>query len=134
MINQLVRLVPAFSRFLMVGLSGTLVNLGVLWLLAENIAMPRLIAVIIATEISIINNFVWNDCWTFKSNSDLPIITRFWRFQLITSLTAALTIGLSLFLNNTLQVHYLLAQAVAIGLATIINFGINTRVTWRMVE
>lgn len=126
------QIAPTFGRFLVVGLSGTVVNLAALWFLVQAGLAP-FGAALIATEISIINNFVWNDCWTFrKADFNSTFLSRFWRFQLVASLTAALTLGLFALLHNGWQLHYLLAQFIAIGLATIINFGINSKLTWKL--
>lgn len=126
------QLAPAFGRFLVVGLSGTLVNLSGLWVLV-NVGVPQLISVLVAIELSIINNFVWNDCWTFRQAGGASSwLVRFGRFQLITSLTASLTVGLFVLLNQAFHLHYLLAQFTAIGLATLVNFVINSQLTWRL--
>lgn len=120
-----------FGRFLLVGLTGTLVNLAALWLLVR-LGLPSFIAALIATEASIINNFIWNDCWTFKQQGQLSLAARFGRFQVITSLTAVLSLGVFLFLSSSLHLHYLLAQLSGIGLATLLNFGVNVRFTWKL--
>lgn len=130
----LLKIAPIFGRFLAVGLSGTLVNLAALWLLV-NLGVPHFIAAVIATEISIVNNFIWNDCWTFRAaRSQNSLLSRFGRFQVITALTAVLTLGLFALLSSKLNMYYLLAQLIAIGVATLINFVINSQVTWRGLE
>lgn len=118
-----------FGRFLLVGLSGTVVNLAVLWLLVT-LGLPNFPAALIATEVSIINNFIWNDRWTFRSQSHHPLAARFFRFQLVTSFTAILTLSLFTFFNSRLHLYYLLAQLTAIGIATILNFVVNSKLTW----
>jgi dolichol-phosphate mannosyltransferase len=128
--KQLRQIAPTFGQFLLVGLSGTVVNLLVLWVLVEA-GLPHFPAALAATEISILNNFFWNDCWTFRGTAcHGSLLSRLGRFQLVTSFTAALTLGLFWLLYNNLQLHYLLAQFIAIGLATVLNFVINSRVTW----
>lgn len=129
--RYLFKIAPVFGRFLAVGLSGTLVNLAVLWLLV-NLGLPHFPAAVIATEVSIINNFIWNDYWTFRAvRSQSSLISRFGRFQVVTALTAVLTLGLFALLSNNLRMYYLLAQLIAIGIATLVNFAINSQVTWR---
>ncbi len=57
------------SKFCLVGGSGTLVDMGLLYLLADpnrlgwNVAWSKLGA----AEIALVNNFVWNEVWTFKA-------------------------------------------------------------------
>jgi dolichol-phosphate mannosyltransferase len=124
-------LAAAFGRFLLVGLSGTLVNLAVLWELV-NLGLPQSVASLVAIELSIINNFLWNDLWTFQASrvSQTSRLVRFARFQTVTTLTALLTFGIFAFLSTFWHFHYLLAQAGAIGVATITNFALNLRITW----
>lgn len=131
--NQIWRIGPTFVRFLMVGASGTVVNMGVLWLLVTA-GLPHLPAVLISTESSILSNFFLNDLWTFRQSTatERSLSARLWRYQLVSSLTALLTIALFILFSDVAHVYYLLAQFVAIGTATIINFGINMRFTWQL--
>jgi dolichol-phosphate mannosyltransferase len=114
-----------------VGLSGTLVNLGLLWVLAS-LGMDHFLAALLATEVSIINNFIWNDCWTFKTTDPRgrSFLARFIRFQTFASITALMTLGLFSLFYQAFKFHYLLAQFCAIGFATLVNFSINSWLTW----
>lgn len=122
---------PTFSRFLAVGLSGTIVNLALLWLLV-NLGMDHLLAALVATEVSILNNFFWNDRWTFRSDNgqEGSKLVRFFRFQAVASVTAVLTLGLFSLFHQVWQMYYLLAQFWAIAIATMINFSVNSWLTW----
>jgi dolichol-phosphate mannosyltransferase len=116
-------------RYLVVGVSGTLVNLVSLALLA-NLPVARFIAATISTEISIIHNFLLNDSWTFRERRATLMLGRFGRFQIVSIGTATLTVGLFAFFNSVLGWHYIFSQLVAIGLATILNFSLNFKLTW----
>lgn len=116
------------------GLAGTIVNLLSLAGLVR-LGLPNLGAALLATEIAIIHNFLWNDKWTFKqnqasTNGSNSRLARFGRFQLVTTLTGILSLGLFAGLNSGLGWHYLLAQLGAIGVATVLNFGANSKLTW----
>lgn len=129
--SSLKRIAPTFGRFMTVGLSGTIVNLGVLFGLV-NLGMDHFLAALLATELSIINNFFWNDRWTFKQNTgrNCTGLMRFLRFQAFASITAVMTLGLFSLFFQGLKFHYLLAQFCAIGFATLANFTINGWLTW----
>lgn len=135
MTEKLKSIAPIFGKFLMVGLSGTVVNLAFLWLFVQ-MGLNHLVADVLATEISIINNFVWNELFTFRKQSTTEktaLWSRFLRFQCVTSITALLTLGLfSLFI--ALHIFYLLAQFIAIGISTMINFGANSWLTWGLFK
>ncbi len=127
-------LVSTFGRFLVVGFSSMLVNLFWLWLLTTA-DVPQFLAAILATEISIINNFFWNERWTFKFHSKQIqglLMARFVRFQIVASLTSCLTLGMFLFFTRNLHIYYILAQAWAIAITTIVNFSVNSCFTWRV--
>ena len=129
-ITRFKKIAPTLVQFGLVGLSGTLVNLALLALLVTA-GLPHLLAALIATEVSIINNFVWNDRWTFKrAGGQSSLLDRFKRFQVVSSLTAILTLGLFTLLADGLHWNYLLAQFVAIGIATVVNFSVNSTFTW----
>jgi dolichol-phosphate mannosyltransferase len=129
-----------FGRFLGVGLSGVGVNLLVLWLLVFiQPALLPLVAAVLATEVSIIWNFLLHDFWTFKpkevpsrpgSKKRLFIFSRFIRFQLISAVGAVLSLCLFWLFNTGWHFYYLLAQLFAIGLTTLFNFFFNAYFTW----
>ena len=56
-----------FMRFGLVGLTGVFVDMVVLYLLSDptTLALPLTRSKIIAAQVAIINNFLWNDRWTF---------------------------------------------------------------------
>ncbi len=138
--KKLVNLAPLFGRFLAVGLGGTIVNLGVLWLLA-GLGLNQFLAALIATEVSIIHNFMWHEGWTFRhtrppeDSEALPTSSwqRFLGFQVLSAFAAIFTLGLFAFFTGALHLFYLLAQFFAIGFATVLNFILNATFTWRAV-
>jgi dolichol-phosphate mannosyltransferase len=52
-------------KFLLVGATGVVVNLGVFWVLLQA-GIGKYLASPIAVELSILSNFVWNNSWTFR--------------------------------------------------------------------
>lgn len=118
-------------RFGIVGVSGVVVNSVVLWVLVHIVALPPVIASIVATEVAIINNFFLNDSWTFRRiDSHHSLIQRFLRFNgvslggliiTVTALTLLMAIG---------YFPLLIANLLAIGCATIWNYALNSRWTW----
>jgi len=54
-----------FAKFCIVGLTGVIINLGILYILKESFGFLYF-ASIIAIELSIISNFILNDIWTFN--------------------------------------------------------------------
>lgn len=55
-----------FIKFALVGASGTLVNLGLVYILYTLLKWNKYIATALAFIASVINNFIWDDRWTFN--------------------------------------------------------------------
>ncbi len=119
---------PRLLRFGIVGLSGVLVNLVVLRLLYGELNWPPLIASALAVEVSILNNFLWNNRWTFGQRT-ISLI-RFGRFNLAALGGLAITAGLFTLLLQRFGWPYLVADLVGIAVATAWNWAISVHWTW----
>jgi dolichol-phosphate mannosyltransferase len=116
-------------RFALVGVSGVLVNNALLYALHGVLGWPLVFASALAVEGAIVNNFIWNDRWTFVHREKTSL--RFLRFNavslgglLINTLTLVMIVALA-------DIHYLVANLIAIGTAMAWNFAANARWTWR---
>jgi len=121
--------VNALPRFLVVGASGVLVNSLALYALYQLLHVPLALASPLAVEVAIVNNFVWNDRWTFRRAR--PTLARFARFNVVSMLGMLITTITIWLLVHQIGLHYLLANLAGISLATACNFAINTEWTWR---
>jgi dolichol-phosphate mannosyltransferase len=130
--------ISRFVRFGIVGLSGVVVDMGVLFLLSDpsTLGWGLTRSKLIAAELAIINNFIWNDAWTFGDISSHQRgfrhrLQRFAKFQLVC--LAGLVLN-TLLLNlqfNLLGINRYLANAIAIGIVTGWNFWLNFKLSWR---
>ncbi|MCO6040468.1 glycosyltransferase [Thermococcus alcaliphilus] len=116
-------------KFSIVGLSGIVVNEGSLLGFVEFLGWDKRIAVIPATELSILNNFIWNDLWTFRDLKRKPIHIRLLNFHLA-ALTGALVQWSFYLILLYLGVHYLIANLFGIGASFIVRFLFNRNITW----
>jgi putative flippase GtrA len=120
-----------FARFLAVGLSGTVIDFVLLYLL-KAAGLPTLAANTISFSAGALSNFTWNRLWTFPDARG-----RHWMVQLVQFLAVSI-VGLAL--NDvfvlllqtplgTLSGHpaqgYLLAKVVATGVAVLWNYAGN---------
>lgn len=130
-----------FIKFCLVGLSGLFVDMTLLYLLSD----PRTLAwgltrsKIIAAELAIINNFFWNDGWTFRDISRLQKgrkqqIKRLIKFNFICLAGLILNVLLLNLFFNVFQLNRYVANFLAIILVTIWNYGLNTTLRWRVTE
>jgi len=119
-------------KFGIVGISGIVVNLGILqlMLMAE---ISGYIALFIAIVVAILNNFIWNDLWTFRSSPQRATTSVWQRLRLFYTVSAGgsiinycIALGLTQFLGMSL----LLSDTLGILVGFAWNFLVNRRLTW----
>jgi putative flippase GtrA len=129
-----------FARFCIVGASGVLVNLLVLWLGREHLfatlTPPRLrlnAALALAIAVSTLSNFLWNRFWTWRDRHHAggarALAGQFGQYALAVLVGS----GVQFLLTNLLStyMYYLLANLLAIGAAAGVNFALNNLWTFR---
>ena len=120
-----------FVKFAIVGGSGILVNMGLLFLLTRYFSVRLEIASPIAIEASILSNFSLNNLWTFrKRQTQNPFKTRLFRYHLVTGLAGIVNYLVLLLLVNVFGMHDLVSNLIGILLGTVINFTLNSLWTW----
>ncbi|NMB79858.1 MAG: glycosyltransferase family 2 protein [Methanomicrobiales archaeon] len=120
-------------KFGIVGLTGIIVNMGVLYALTEYAHFYYLVASFFAIELSIINNFIWNDLWTFQGETERKFSSRYQRlvaFNLVSAGGVAINMGLLYLFTGVFGVYYLISNLIGILVAFSWNFLVNRRVTW----
>ncbi len=135
-LERLLRL--RFLKFGVVGASGTVVNLLVLFLGREYLfaaVMPvarRLdLALALAIFCATINNFLWNRAWTWTDRGSLAgraLAGQFFKYASACWLGILIQFAMTRTLSDHL--HYLLANVVAIVLASVFNYLLNDRWTF----
>jgi putative flippase GtrA len=140
-----------YIKFGLVGASGTVVNMTVLWIAQEYlfraIEPPRsrlYASLALAIAVATVNNFTWNRLWTWADRlraaalheaaaanpgKRIGPVSQFGRYAVASWFGIALQYGLTLWLSHAL--HYLLANVIAIVIASVSNFVANDRWTFR---
>lgn len=111
-------------RFGVVGLSGVVVNQGLLMLLHGTLGAPLLLSSIIAIEVSILTNFVLNHTWTWRVPLGEPGLIRR-AVQYHAAAVMAAFAGNVIILMGAVElfgVDYRIANLVGIAVGTVINF------------
>jgi dolichol-phosphate mannosyltransferase len=133
--------ISRFVRFGVVGLSGVVVDMGLLFLLSDpsTLGWGLTRSKLIAAEMAIINNFLWNDAWTFQDISSRQKglrhrLRRFGKFQLICLGGLVLNTVLLNLQFNLLGMNRYLANFIAIALVTGWNFWLNFKLSWRVAD
>ena len=124
-------------RFGAVGLSGIIVNEGVLIYLKGYVQFSLPVASIIAIELSIMSNFILNDTWTFKTEQQ-HAMPHWWQrllsFQVVSIGGAAINFIILNALAAFAGIDYRIANLLGILVAFAWNFWVNRRVTWKKSE
>lgn len=128
-----------FMKFGMVGASGVVVNLVVLYLCQEFLfgaiasdSMRLNVSLAVAIFFATANNFYWNRAWTWSDRQHHPdkhLLLHFGQYAVAVWIGIALQFILTKLL--VLHMYYLIANASAIVLASVFNFLVNNFWTFR---
>lgn len=128
-------------RFGLVGLSGVGVDMAVLYLLSDptTLGWGLTRSKLVAAELAILNNFFWNDHWTFGDISQqqrgrTQRLKRLVKFNLICLLGLCFNVVLLNLLFNLVGLNRYLANLMAIAIITLWNFWVNLKLSWRVTE
>ena len=126
---------PTFLKFLLVGGSGVVVNLGAFSALIA-LGMNKFVASPLAIELSIISNFLLNNYWTFRHRrTGVSLHVRGLKFNVVS--LVALAVSYTTFVALSLRFPTLpaqISQLAGIVPATLANYALNALWTFRHVE
>jgi len=120
-------------KFGIVGASGVLVNMGLLYFLTEEIELYYILSAVIAVETSIISNFALNEIWTFVEKGKEGIknlFKRFFKFNGISIAGMGINVAILAALTEFAGIYYLFSNLVAIAAVFGWNYLANLRWTW----
>jgi putative flippase GtrA len=122
-------------RFYAVGAVGVVVQLAALTLFKSGLHLDYLAATALAVEAAVLHNFFWHERWTWADRTR-PMASgragRLIRFHLTNGVLSIL--GNLVFMEalvGQLHVPYLLANAIAIALCSVLNYLAADRVVFR---
>ena len=137
-----------YIRFGLVGASGTVVNLAVLYTAHEYLfsaieppGSKPYVSLVLAIAVATVNNFTWNRLWTWSdrvhatSTTDeervslRSLVAQVGQYATASWLGILLQYALTLWLAHFM--HYMLANVIAIVIASVSNFIANDRWTFR---
>ena len=128
-----------FLKFGAVGFSGVFVDLGVFWMLSNGLGLAAVTATILSAEVAVLNNFIWNDRWTFGDRSiQQPglrsMVRRFLKFNVLCLVGIVLQGTLVGLMSKVVGVPAIGAKLLAITLVMLWNFWINLKLSWRVTD
>lgn len=72
-----------FSKFLVVGIIGFLIDFGIFNLLFRIIGLSYVLSADISLFCAIISNFFWNRYWTYPDSRSKPLVRQFFQFTIV---------------------------------------------------
>lgn len=120
-------------KFSLIGLLGALITEGFLWLFTEVFGIYYLISALLSTEMAIINNFVFNEIWTFKDIIEVSLSSsadRFLKFNVTRLMSLALNILVLYISTELFGIHYLMSNLIAVVIILIINYTVSAGYIW----
>ncbi len=122
-----------FVKFIAVGLSGVVVNMGVLAIVNATADLNQYVRLIPGIEVSIITNFLLNDAFTFADRRKArrtSFLVRLLKFNLIALAGALINWGIGTWLISAGLNDYL-ANFIGIVIAFLWNYFLSTVWAWR---
>ena len=138
--------VTRFLKFMVVGVIGTIVDFGTLYLLHPVLGLPIVPANTVSFTAAVLSNFTWNRYWTYPDSRTKPIRTQLLQFVVVNLVGWGINTGLLLLLrgpfvslagsagqslgflsepDQVYKVGYNLAKAAATGVVLFWNFFVN---------
>lgn len=120
-------------RFALVGASGAVINLLILWVLTELGHLFYLQSALIAIEISILWNFFFNTKLTFNykfKNSSFFLYAAL-KYHMTSFVGILINLSVLLSLTELININYIISEAIAIFLAFGVNYILSISYIWR---
>src|SRR5690349_9680715 len=120
-----------FVRFLIVGLTGLVVNSGALYAFTELAGINYIISAAIATQVSTLWNFGLTETWVFgKRQTERPFLQRLVSFLVVNNLLLILRGPIMTWMVGRLGVHYLISNLVSLFVMTLLRYLLADKWIW----
>lgn len=120
------------AKFAVVGASGVVVNVGLLWLFTEVTGLFYVLSAVISIEASVITNFLLNDYWTFSDRrSGSGMLGRGLKFNAVSAAAMAVNIAVLFSFTEYLRIYYIISELIGILAGFLFNFVLNLRWTYK---
>jgi dolichol-phosphate mannosyltransferase len=131
MISDIIKSNERLIKYAIVGASGVVINLGVLYTLTDYFGIHYMVSGLIAIELSIINNFIWNDKWTFGGGTfKHGLFLRLLGYHCTSSVSTLIQMLILAGLTFRFGMYYIYASCIGIFVAFVINYILNSKLTW----
>lgn len=129
-----VRQAQRLLKFGLVGTWGFVVNMFLLWFLTEKAGVYYLLSSIVAIEISLLNNYVLNDLWTWHDRGKegrKEYLKRMLQYHVTASAAMLTNLCVLWILTEIFHIYYLASNIFGILCGAALNFFLNDRWTFK---
>jgi len=121
-----------FLKFTVVGCSGFLIHMGVLYGLTELVSIYYLLSATAALVCAATNNYLINHYWTFRSQREYnPSLLVGWlKYMATVGVAEVLYIGILALLTEVLGLWYMLSAGIGISLTSLLRFFFLSKWVW----
>ena len=118
-------------KYYVVGGSGVLVNLGILYALTDFAGFWYTASQVIAISVSISSNFLFNRFWTFSDSiGDQKNSVMYVKFLIVSLIGMGIQLGITSALVESVGLYYMYAAGIGIAISGAINYVVNRRWTF----
>ena len=118
-------------KYYVVGGSGVLVNLGILYALTDFAGFWYTASQVIAISVSISSNFLFNRFWTFSDSiENQRNSVMYIKFLIVSLIGMGIQLGITFALVENIAMYYMYAAGIGILVAGAINYVVNRRWTF----
>lgn len=114
--------VHEFLKFSLVGLSGTILNIIILYVLTEKFEIYYIFSAIFAFFVSATSNFILHKTWIFKENIGTRLVEKYIKFFGVSLLALSVNIFFLYVFTEFLNIYYIISQLLATAFSLMINF------------
>lgn len=122
-------------RYIVVGIGGVVIGMVAIWCFTELLGLFYLVSGCLSGFLSILNDFTFNEVWTFSHRRKRPLLTfglvqRFAKFTVSKAAGFLICISSLAFLTQVVGFHYLISNLLAIGVSFVWNYTASTFWVW----
>lgn len=126
------------GAFYAVGALGFGVQIATLATLKGLLGLDYLVATGLAVEVSVLHNFLWHERWTWADRTGADarkVLDRLVRFHVATAIVSIVgNLVFTWLLVTTLDMHYLVANLLAVASTSVLNFLVSDRLVFRQMK
>jgi len=120
-----------FLKFGITGFTGMLIDFGVTWLLKEKGHWNKYLANTTGFILAVVNNYILNRVWTFKSTNPEWMV-EFEKFFVLSIIGLCINNLIIYLLTEKRKTNFYIAKAIAVGVVVLWNFFSNYFFTFRL--